>query len=371
MKCPFCANRLRQIRSRSAVLDVCPNCKGLWFDSGEFVDFVAMLAQGEEISPPQTKLFQRRDVRGLHTLEEKDKVCPKCNLVMGRFNYAYDSNVFLDKCPSCGGIWADRGEAEEVAGHLKDDPKTTAVGRILIEHLKSAQQPEYSPVYDPQAARRAASFLLYLPKVIVPFSDDMPRKRFPVVTVSIIALCALLFIVRLFFDPNSLAEMLDLVPRRFWAVDLVRSMFLSGGLIGLIWNMLFLWLFGDNVEDRFSRLGYLVFYLFCGIFASVLYGFFNSDLSVSTIAVSGAVSGVMGAYFIFYPTANVRLFAIYRIFEVPAVVFLGGWFIFQFISPFLFRAEAATNTLCFANIGGFLLGAIVACLKKQTIGEKQ
>ncbi|HUW18963.1 MAG TPA: rhomboid family intramembrane serine protease [Sedimentisphaerales bacterium] len=191
------------------------------------------------------------------------------------------------------------------------------------------------------------------------------------VTVSIIALCVLFFIARLFFDPNSLAEVFDLVPQKFWTTDLIRSMFLSVGLVGLIWDMLFLWLFGDNVEDRFGRFGYLVFYLACGIFAGILYSFFASDLSVTAVGVSGAVSGVMGAYFIFYPTAKIRLFAIYRIFEIPAVVCLGAWFLFQFISPFLFTAQAPANTLCIANISGFLLGALVAFLKKGASGAKE
>ncbi|MHC4572909.1 MAG: rhomboid family intramembrane serine protease [Planctomycetota bacterium] len=371
MKCPFCSNSLRQVESKSAVLDICPNCRGIWFDSGEFVDFVRALAQSQEISPEQTKLFTPRDVNALHTVEEKERFCPRCSKKLHKFNYAYDSNVFLDKCPACGGIWADGGEVEEVARYLKEDPRITAIGRGLLEHIKALQYPEFTAGYDSGEVKSALSYLLYLPRVIVPLSDDVPRKRFPAVTVAIIALCVSFFITRLFLDPSSLAEMLDLVPKEFWMTDLIRSIFLSGGLVSLIWNMLFLWLFGDNVEDRFGRLGYLVFFLSCGIFASFLYRLFNSDLSATTIGLSGAVSGVMGAYFLFYPTAKIKLFAVYRIFEVPAVVCLGAWFLFQFVSPFLFKVSAPTNTLSFANIGGFLLGAFVAFLKKMAIAARE
>jgi membrane associated rhomboid family serine protease/Zn-finger nucleic acid-binding protein len=358
MKCPFCSNRLRRVKSKSAVVDICTNCRGIWFDSGEFVDFVRTLAQSQDISAQETKLFKRRDVRALHTVEEKDKCCPKCNTRLHKFNYAYDSNVFLDRCPLCGGIWTDAGEVREIAGYLKEDPTATAVGRAIAETFPAAQQ---------ESSKGGPAYLLYLPRVIVPLSDDTPRQRFPLVTVSIIALCTLLFITRLFFDPRSLTDILNLIPEQFWAVDLIRSMFLSGGFINLAWNVLFLWLFGDNVEDRFSRPGYLVFFLCSGLFAGVLYSFFDSNLSVTTIGISGAVSAVMGAYFVFYPAAKIKLFAIYRIFEIPAVVCLGAWFLFQFVSPFIFKAVTTADTLCFANISGFVLGAVVACFKKGTI----
>ena len=141
-------------------------------------------------------------------------------------------------------------------------------------------------------------------------------------------------------------------------------MFLSTGPLGLVWNMFFLWLFGDNVEDRFTRPGYLAFYLLCGLSVTVLYLPFDSNLSFSAIGITGAVSAVMGAYFVFYPTATVKVFAFYKVFQIPAVIRLGAWFLFQFIYPFLYEVENISHTACFAAIGGFLLGAAVAFFKK-------
>lgn len=357
MKCPSCSNRLQQVRTKSATVDVCPSCKGIWFDAGELPDFAKTLAESEEISPQKTKLFTRREVRTLYDVKEKDKICPKCSKKLHRFNYSYDSNVFLDKCPGCEGIWTDGGEIKEIARYLKDDPKTMEVARAIAETFAESQE-------DALGAEKAGFW--FLPRAIVPLSDDTPRERFPVVTVSIIAVSTLIFIMQLLIDPGRLAEMLDFIPDDVFTIDLAASMFSQGGAINFIWNMLFLWLFGDNVEDRLGRFWYFIFFIACGLFASLLCTIFTSNLSVSAMGISGAVSGVMGAYFVFYPAANVRIFAVYDVIEVPAVVCLGLWFLFQILSPFLFKSSAAVNSLCFAYVGGFVLGAVVAaCTKKR------
>jgi Zn-finger nucleic acid-binding protein len=104
MNCPSYSNKLRRIKAKSEVLDICPRCKGIWFDSGELVDFVKELVKSENVLPEKTRLFERRQVHVSDEVVENNKSCPRCNLVMQTFNYCYDSNVFLEKCPDCHGI---------------------------------------------------------------------------------------------------------------------------------------------------------------------------------------------------------------------------------------------------------------------------
>lgn len=357
MKCPVCSNRLRQITAKSVILDVCPNCKGIWFDCDEFADFVGKLSASEQITAEKVKLFQRRNVQALHKLKEKARLCPKCSSKLRKFNYSYDSNVFLDKCPNCGGIWADGGEIEQVARYLKEDPQATAVGEALAESI--AQR-------DCEEALEGQRWFIPL-RIIVPLSDDAPRDRFPVVTVALIALCTLILVCDMYFNPDRLVHTVDYIPKdpaHFFDADLVASIFSHGGIFHLVWNMLFLWLFGDNVEDQFGRWGYGC--LFLGFaFTAVLLGLvFATSLSIWAVGISTAVSAIMGAYFIFYPVAKVKVFVFSGVMEIPAVVFLGMWFLFQFISPFLSKAEEVGLAANIPSVAGFLFGALTAFLKK-------
>ncbi len=336
----------------------------MWFEKEKFANFVRQLSESREIPAAKTKLFKRRDVHPLHKVREKDKSCPKCHKKLRRFNYSYDSNVILDKCPDCGGIWADKGEVEQVAAYLKNDPKVTAVAEGLIE-LKKLGETDIEP--DKVTAGYYLSFL----KIVVPLSDDVPRQRFPLVTVCIIALCTILFAARIYLQPELFWEKLGLFPEGSHGINLFNSMFLSVGLLSFVLNMLFLWLFGDNVEDRFSRLGYLGFYLCCGLFASIVFSMFDDDLSITAVGISGAVSGIMGAYFIFYPVANIKLFVFFSTVEVPAAVFLGLWFLFQLLSPFIFRDGPVLNAAWPAHASGFVLGVVVAYFKKSAIQPKE
>lgn len=132
MNCPNCSCGLREVKSSGVTVDVCSNCKGIWFDSGGLSDFVRSLTESEAISPQTPHLF-RRAVQPPDSAEEKQKVCPRCGQQLHRFNYCYDSNVFLDKCSRCHGIWADGGQVEQAARYLKEDPRMRAVSEVMLE----------------------------------------------------------------------------------------------------------------------------------------------------------------------------------------------------------------------------------------------
>lgn len=148
---------------------------------------------------------------------------------------------------------------------------------------------------------------------------------------------------------------------------LVTSMFMHDGWFHLLGNMLFLYIFGDNVEDAFGHTSYLVFYLVCGLaasFAHVAYSLFFGDVVVGVVGASGAISGVMGAYVVLYPKATVLTLVTYFILPLPAIIFLGYWFALQGILGIF---EASGNVAYWAHIGGFVAGMLLGL----TVGRRR
>ncbi len=148
---------------------------------------------------------------------------------------------------------------------------------------------------------------------------------------------------------------------------LFTSMFLHGGFMHLAGNMLFLWIFGDNVEDFFGHLGYLAFYLVCGIGSGLVHVLFNLGSPYPAIGASGAISGVMGAYILLYPRNRILTFFFIFLIPVPAFIILGYWFVLQFLEGVGQLGMAARGGVAFwAHIGGFLIGlGITAMVRKK------
>ena len=197
---------------------------------------------------------------------------------------------------------------------------------------------------------------------MIPLYDVIPSRTFPVVTTGLIAVNVLVFLFEL-----SLGSSLDLflrvyglVPAEFSLFTLVTSMFLHGGFSHVGGNMLFLWIFGDNVEDRMGHLRFLTFYLLCGGAAALAQTIMHPDSLLPMIGASGAVAGVMGAYFVLYPQSQIVTFVIFTFIEVPAIVFLGLWFVLQFVSGIgSVAASASTGGVAFwAHVAGFAAGVV-------------
>ncbi len=218
---------------------------------------------------------------------------------------------------------------------------------------------------------------------MIPIRDTIPSRRTPFVVYGIIALNAAAFLFQLNLHPAELQRFVmhygvlpvrysdPEVARHFGLLDQVvpffSSMFLHGGFMHIIGNMWMLWIFGDNVEDWFGHLGFAVFYLFCGVASAVLHLAFNWGSPLPTIGASGAIAGVMGAYFLLYPRAKVLtlvpIFLFFTFLELPAFVFLGFWFLLQFLSGTAAAAGGAAGGIAWwAHIGGFVAGAAVVFL---------
>lgn len=215
---------------------------------------------------------------------------------------------------------------------------------------------------------------------MIPLSDESARLRaFPVVTVIIIVINALVFLYEMSLGDRALQQFVlaygvrpaeitagrDLVPLISWPVwvTLFSSMFMHGGWMHIIGNMLYLWVFGDNIEDTFHKVPYIFFYVACGLAATGAQILADPASRTPSIGASGAVAGVLGAYLVLFPTNKVNclltLGYFWRTIQLPAVLVLGFWIVIQLFSGFAsFGVE--TGVAYWAHIGGFALGMLLA-----------
>jgi hypothetical protein len=212
---------------------------------------------------------------------------------------------------------------------------------------------------------------------MLPLSDDIKARRFPIMNVAIIVAN---FAVWLFYELPNLQSAVDhgsfypcsvdnacSAPEP-WGISWITAMFLHGGWDHILGNMLFLAIFGKNVEDAFGSLGYLVFYFAGGFVAmttqtamTLLFGS-AQDAQTPNLGASGAIAAVLGAYWVLYPSSHVRTFVGWLVVSIPAWIFLGGWFLYQLVEANfgLFGTGSSGGVAFFAHVGGFVFGAIAA-----------
>ena len=212
---------------------------------------------------------------------------------------------------------------------------------------------------------------------MIPIRDAIRSKHFPAVNFLIIGLNIIVFLWELIQGPH-LGEaffFFGLVPIRYSDPELsahfttfqqslpfLTSMFLHGGFLHILGNMWFLYIFGDNIEDRVGHIRYLIFYIFCGVAAGLVHLLTNWNSKIPTIGASGAISGVMGAYLLLYPRARILtlipIFFFFQFIELPAFIFLGYWLLLQLFSASLTPSNVG-GVAFWAHIGGFISGLIL------------
>ena len=220
----------------------------------------------------------------------------------------------------------------------------------------------------------------------IPLFDDNPTGRWPIVTWMIIACCILIFFYQISLpEIQSLAFILQyatipavvtgqaVLPVEYSGLPpsatLISSVFLHGGWMHIAGNMLFLWIYGDNVEERMGHFKFLAFYLICGIVASISHVLISPNDTSPLIGASGAIAGVMGAYLLMFPRAKIRVLVIILVFirwiYLPAFVVLGSWLLLQiFAAPSSLSAEG--GVAYFAHLGGFIAGLALTPLFKKS-----
>jgi membrane associated rhomboid family serine protease len=249
---------------------------------------------------------------------------------------------------------------------------------------------------------------------MIPLRDNIPSRTVPVVNYAVIAVCTLVFLGQVADQKDGVAHFVErygMIPQRVFRPDepivqvervqivdsfgrvvqiadrprtlatppftpwltLLTCVFLHGGWMHFLGNMWFLFIFGDNVEDRMGHIGYLIFYLFCGATASVSHLLSAPSSQIPTIGASGAIAGVMGAYLLLYPRAHVLalipIVFIIQIAVLPAPVFLGVWFVLQFFQGvWSVTSVQTTGVAWWAHIGGFVIGFLIAAALRS-VGE--
>ncbi len=218
---------------------------------------------------------------------------------------------------------------------------------------------------------------------MIPLKDDIPTQTFPLVTIGLIVINVLVYIYQLTLSPEGLETFLfryGAIPGRLIhpfggiysslqtipsSLTILSSMFLHGGLIHLLGNMLYLWIFGNNVEDYLGHVRFIFFYLISGFFAAFIHTLSDLTSTIPMIGASGAIAGVLGAYIILFPKANVSTLFIFIIFfkiiKVPAVLILGLWFLVQLLNAGTVEGSVAW----YAHVGGFITGIFLILIFKS------
>lgn len=200
---------------------------------------------------------------------------------------------------------------------------------------------------------------------LFPYKDENVAKNIAHVTYALIALNVIIFVWSL-TDFENIINTYGFTPAFPALITVFTSMFLHGGLDHLFGNMWFLFIFGDNVEDRLGKIKFILFYLASGIAATALHFLTNAGSIVPAIGASGAISGVLGAYLVMFPHVRVHVASYFYAGTVPAYVMIGFWFVLQFIFGAASLLGGVGSGVAFwAHVGGFLFGALVAWIAKK------
>jgi len=214
---------------------------------------------------------------------------------------------------------------------------------------------------------------------VIPIKDDNPTRTVPFITITLIIINAIIFIYQLTLSENlsilftksygvvpfEITHWLDLSPEIHFPVvlTLITSQFLHGGLFHLGGNMLYLWIFGNNIEDVLGHFRFIIFYLLCGIIAGLSHILTQPNSLIPTVGASGAISGVLGAYLIRFPRARVLVvfwfIFIIRLIYVPALIVLGLWIFIQIFSGLGSLGQQGGGVAWFAHVGGFIAGIVL------------
>ncbi len=397
MLCPRCQCDLKKEAFSNIHLATCSQCRGTWY-YGETLAKLLSLQKNRELMNFSKDIFLQ---------QESDLNCPECKCHMEAKTFKNDKGLTIDQCKHCQGVWLDKNEfpktkqliREQVAAKRKDAANQETIGKIHPFRLYPVPKTEkpmpvvikkIQPITldmeerDEVAEERELDEGTYAAEVTAGLwaftaltgfpveAYNPPRRRFPYVVVSFIVIN---FLIQWILSTFSMAHLSDFF-RTYGAVPekilggmslftLVSYAFIHGGWLHLIGNMYFLWIFGDNVEDRLGHFGFILFYLACGILSALVQVIAMVKMGIPAtplVGASGAVAGVMGAYLYFFPKAALyQTIIIPYPFKIPVYFYLGFWVIVQFVG----QLSGQKNVGWWAHIAGFFLGFLFVYIYRQ------
>lgn len=375
LKCPDCQVQMAPFSCENIVIDKCLKCGGIWFDSRELGIFIESL-----------RSFDLSKIEILFRPPERDayhvSVCPRDEDTLTEGYHSYGSKVRVHRCNRCKGVWLPEAEAVNLIEMAKVsqaiEPEMKKLAESLVEYEKDNQRwRDLKTTGDElsQDVRWRGYFGLpfgwtYF-GVILPLWDDNPRENTPILTGSLIVINVLIFIA-MSLNAHGLPALYDLFALKpaevwggsqFWTV--FTSMFLHGGVLHLLGNMYFLWMFGDNIEDRLGPKNFALFYVLLGLIGNIAYMLSKPESYVPALGASGAVAGLMGAYLIYYPRVSVKTYFGSVIIDVPAWLYMIFWFVMQLVLASSYSMIGNSGVAWGAHIGGFLGGMALAYALKD------
>ncbi len=360
--CPRCHQSLSGFEHNGVVPLVCPGCRGLYLAGkhleGQFGPALTTLANAPAAVEPGSE----------------DLACPiGCQTMRPHRITGPSRSVIVDICPSCRGVWFDGGEVQAVFDAHRAARRPVPTFAPPDESTKRAQK-ELGQIQtrQDQGEELIGGSGTWLVQFLtgIPIEGYNPVHRAPVVTIGLIVACCLTLLAES-TRGEEFIMFYSLVPSQFFAGEgivrrLIGSMFLHAGLGHLLGNMYFLKIFGDNVEDRLGRLRFLAFYGFCGIAAGLAQAFSDPSSNIPVLGASGAIGGVLAAYTVFFPDARVQIapsiLTLFRRFQIRAMFYFPWWFLWQFVSLYLFEVQGVA---WWAHIGGFIAGFFGGAILKS------
>jgi membrane associated rhomboid family serine protease/Zn-finger nucleic acid-binding protein len=361
IQCPDCAVRMRLFSCAGVVLDKCDQCQGIWFDAHELGVFRNTL-QAQDLQP-LTVLGAESDPK--LTI----RTCPRDGNVLTEFAYSNNRKVRLNRCDRCNGIWSPFAEIVHLVNYVKTsqaiEPDVRALGHELLEHQALIERwrsvEEFGSVMNQRVYPWWFAYgnpLLRPIGIILPLGTSTSAGYETYATFGIVVLNILVFAI---YRGDSVS--LAMVPKEVWSgarpFSVLTSFFAHAGVLHLVGNLFYFWIFGAAVEARLGLRRFLTLYFSAGFVANGIMLVMHSASMIPSLGASGAISAVLGAYLFLFPSASVRTYVIYAIVDVPAWIYLGGWFSMQIFSAWVSAAGDLPGIAWSAHISGFLFGVFL------------
>lgn len=350
MTCPACGRILHEETHDGNTVSHCKKCKGIWLRAADIHSHLESLSVDLD---PETVPFTAEKYKG-QAFRDSERICPDCGTPLRQKDFSYNSGILILFCGNCRGTWLNRGQDAIIARHM-------AESAALSKQFGPDDAP-FSGVDAPDIS--AAEMGVMAASMVMPtIYDDAPRRIVPYLTITFLVINCVAFALEI-SNEFRIPTFFLLIPANLQEPilygSLITHMFIHAGFFHLFGNMLYLWVFGDNVEEEFGHRTFLMFYILSGLGGAGFHILLNPDSTVPMVGASGAIAGIMGAYLVFHPAEEIRVYFRTSVLTLRAWQFLGGWIALQALQFALSYGADGAGVAWDAHLAGFATGVVVA-----------